>query len=638
MSGPWKDYQPKSESAPWEDYSQKALDFMPPAGKENEAQDIMKNLQAQGMGSDDILKEMNKRYPADVPKKNPDSAPMDKIISDMGSLEKFLVGAGYGFEKARLGAMQLGAELLNKAGIASDETVQRLKQEHENNMHIMAPLKEQSTLAKVGEVVGEAAPAMLIPGGTGGKIATRLATGAIAGGVQGAIQPLGKEDSRASNIAAGAAMGGAMVPITSVIAKGFNAVSKPVQNELAKLSKKYGVRLTLGEITGNPHIQKAETLLEQAPIIGLKNYRINQHKEIETLGKNVLAEYMVDPNAADVMLANRTFTNKLYNNLNTIVKGIKVQEIQPKDTKIAAQKLLQTYPDIFKKFQDIKTETLLFNITEGVQDITKNIPASTILGANGNPLMPATTQTIKKALSFDELWTLRDGLGELIGQARKKIATGDVNKTQLAQLSSVHSAVNNDLDNWASSIGRPDIRKAITIANDAYKKHVVKFDIIERAYAKASGENSASEMFSPKKFSTEIKKILYKQKKLGSNLFTKKEIDELSGVANIMQAAKRSGQFMENPPTGNRWGLPVIAAELGGYLLHGQPGAAATAGTIGAGAGLARWLTSTESGKRFALAASKVANDSIEMKYIIRAMQRNITQFGLKEANTKKEK
>lgn len=62
MSGPWEDYQTKSDSAPWEDYSQKVLDFTPPYGKEEEAQSIMKDLQKHGMNSNDILNEMNSRY------------------------------------------------------------------------------------------------------------------------------------------------------------------------------------------------------------------------------------------------------------------------------------------------------------------------------------------------------------------------------------------------------------------------------------------------------------------------------------------------------------------------------------------------------------------------------------------------
>jgi hypothetical protein len=230
---------------------------------------------------------------------------------------------------------------------------------------------------------------------------------------------------------------------------------------------------------------------------------------------------------------------------------------------------------------------------------------------------PAVETLKKKTLTFSEAWELRSGLGEMIGQARKKLASGEIDETTLGKMKKLFASVNNDIELWANKIGRPDIKDAITTANDAYKQFVVKYDVLERATAKAMGTRGAGEMFSPKRFSTALKEVAYKDKIL--NRFSKSEIDEMTGLANVMQVAKRAGQFKENPPTGNRWGLPTLGGTVGGagFLAAGWEGTAAGIAAIGGAAGVARFLTGTELGKRLAISASKVEPNSAAMRAIM---------------------
>lgn len=309
---------------------------------------------------------------------------------------------------------------------------------------------------------------------------------------------------------------------------------------------------------------------------------------------------------------NRKYADSLFQDLEKLVSTVPEQKIDPAETKSLALELSENFTDIFKKFQNTKLEGLITDITKGTKAGTKT--SKTYSYGTGTV---STTTEVPKTVNWKEIWNLREGLGDLIGQAKKKITTGDVNQTELGQLEALYATVNKDIEKWTEGISRPDIKELVTTANNAYKNLVVKYSLIEEAYAKASGLASGKDVFSPKTFSTELKKISRGQEKGRYNLFNEKEISELAGVANIMQYAKRAGEFMENPPTGNRWGLPTIVGGLAGYTAAtGTTGLAVAGGTVSM-VGLMRWLTTTESGKRFALSASKMSSDSLVWKSFI---------------------
>jgi hypothetical protein len=238
----------------------------------------------------------------------------------------------------------------------------------------------------------------------------------------------------------------------------------------------------------------------------------------------------------------------------------------------------------------------------------------------------AVTREIKQPqnpLTFDEMWTLRQGLGEKIGQVRAAIARKEVgyDETLHSQLKSLHSAVSNDMENWANSIHKPEITKAFNSANDAFKNNVVKYGVLQRAWEKAAGPNpEVGKLFSPQKFSNALSDIIKKDKVY--NQFTKSEISEMSGLANIMQVVKASGQYMANPQTGARLTIPALGAvaEDVAYHILGAKTAMGTGGVAIAGTAVAKFLTSTTMGKNFALAASKVEPQSLAMQMIVKGI------------------
>ena len=419
------------------------------------------------------------------------------------------------------------------------------------------------------------------------------------------------------------------------------------------LGKKERIPTTLGEDIGSSYLQKTETFAEKVPLIGTTGFRKKQLAAADAAAQRFLGEYIANPGESS-MKAKREFTSKLYNDMKGLASQVK-EEILPKDTRATAINLLETYPDIFKKFQNTKLEETVENIVKGTavqtakmvspgrSTTSKIIPEPGISSRMGNIEVPRTqvipgtppifrgpssiTERMAgrepyKTITFDEMWTLRDGLGEMIGQAKKKLASGDVDRTTISKLNALYKSVNQDIDSWTKTIGKPEISESIKVANDAYKTYVVKYRLIQDAYDKAVGTVGAGEFFSPKKFSTSLKNMIAKDKEYGT--FTPLEIDRMTGLSNIMQVVKRAGQFRENPPTGSR------AVDL---MLGGGAGALAVAApeavAIGAATtGIVRFLTTTEPGKKLAMIAARTDPNSSAMNLIMRNIAKEMTTAG----------
>ncbi len=542
---------------------------------------------------------------------------------------KLLAGIGGGMVHLAEGAKQRGMEIGGGLGLVGPQKVKDYQEYIDQMRKVDQPLME-TTPGKIGEVIGQSLPLALVPGGVGGGALMRAGTSALAGAGAGALQPTTSQESPLANAGIGAVMGGGTSGALSSGGKIYNVAAGKVNNAVQDVLDKYGLRGTLGDITQNPRLKKAETWLEEIPVLGLSGFRKKQHAEAEQVAKGYVAKYVYDPAASDIRQMNKDYSNALFQNLEKTVSGID-QKIVPSETKTIAKGLLDRYPEIFKTLQDSKTESVLRDISRG----TKNKTQTTISYDYPTGKSIKTETPIQTTLDFNEAWTLRQGLGDLIGKARKKIAAGDIDETQLGELKSLFGAVSKDIDNWTNQISRPDIKAAITTANNSYKDLVVKYGLIEEAYSKAASGTSAKEIFSPKTFSTELKKIVRREEKgrYGS-LFSDQEIDQMTGMANVMQYVKRAGEYMENPPTGNRWGLPVFGGGLLGYGIK-EPATAVLAGTgLVSAAGIARFMTSTKMGKSLALTASRVEPDSATMKLIMRTIYNQVPKVGAIEATS----
>ena len=161
-----------------------------------------------------------------------------------GMRERFLIGAGSGLTAAGEGLEQIGREAtiatrrqqlkqLRKSGRLSPEQLSIFENEIANAQKELDEFNKevaerreffsstpvgQTTAAKVGEFVGEAAPTLIVPGAVKGRLAKKAIAGAITGGTVGGSQFVEEGQSRGQNATIGATFG-ATVP----------AVIKPVQ-------------------------------------------------------------------------------------------------------------------------------------------------------------------------------------------------------------------------------------------------------------------------------------------------------------------------------------------------------------------------------------------------------------------------
>lgn len=543
---------------------------------------------------------------------------MQPYIESMSGTEKFLTGVGKGMLDIYTGGKQRLAEVGEYAGLVSPETTAGIRQQVEQDRATFKPLADQSTTAKVGEFVGQTAPTAIIPGGVAGGLLRRGATAAGAGALTGALQPTTEGESTLGNIATGAAFGGGASGVMSAGGKVVNAIAGKTTRP-TNIGVAYKIPTTLGEVTDSPFIQQTESLLEKVPLIGIGGFRKKQNAAAETAAKGFLAKYIIDPDHPEIMVANKEYVDTLYNSIAKKI-GDTPQEINPANTQRATKALLSRYPDIFKQFQDTEMEKVLKDISRGTKAGTAGSPSTWI----GDEM----SMSIPSRLTFDEAWTLRKGLGDMIGQSREKLKRGDVNQTQHSQLKTLFAAIDDDMETWSTKIGKPEVMQTVKAANEAYRNYIVKYDVIQRAFDKASGTVGAGEIFSPKRFSTALKDIAYKDKSL--KRFTPQEISEMTGLANIMQTVKRAGQYMENPPTGARL-FPALLTGGGIALVTNLK-------TMGMAAGLtmvAGRLTTTKAGKNLLLAASKVEPNSPVMGKIFESLYNQIPKMAATEATNK---
>lgn len=532
------------------------------------------------------LDELFADAPSDV-RTNQPAPQRNELVESMSLPEKMLVSLGKGMSDIPNGIAQI-------FGLKSAEDIAEERR-------LFEPVRQSGGIpAKVSEMVGEALPTIAIPGGVSGNILKRVGTATLAGGSIGAMLPIAPGESRAKNTLVGGVLGGGTTGALGVAGKILNLFKKSP----ATLGQAHGIRTTLGEDLDNNILKHAESQLEQIPIIGLQGFRKKQQAEAEQAAKNFFGQYVVNPTletTAAMKSSNDAYINGLYDSVRHL--GSTLPSIHPANVKQRTSELLQQYPSIFESIQDGQVKKILKNIAGDVKDTTVN---TGVLNAQGQPI----NRTQQAMTNFDDMWMLRKGLGQ-----EKRDAPTDTAKWVYQQL---YDAVNEDM-NTMFNVPGSIVGKEFKKANDAFIQYDIKFDVLRQAYDKAMGTTKAGEMFSPKKFSTELKNLANDPQYKKNIKWTPDEVQEMTGLANILQVVKRAGQFAENPPTGLRYGLLSALTGMGaaGGMaggVAGGVGAVAGAGTI---AGVTTFLTTTQAGKKIARSASKIEPRSYQMKILM---------------------
>jgi hypothetical protein len=316
----------------------------------------------------------------------------------------------------------------------------------------------------------------------------------------------------------------------------------------------------------------------------MTRFRKQQQAATSKAATEHFSEYVIDPSldtTAEMKIANDYHLNKLYEKVKSQTK--KIPNVPAPEVAKSSAEMLERFPSVFESIQDTHIKKILNNAYKTSKD-----------------KITAEGLTETPTFSFNDLWTLRKGIGQEIRRA--KIAG---NEPAESAMGAVYSAVSRDMDNMLSG-SVPQALQEFKEANQAFQQYSVKFDALRTAYDRAMGTTSAKEMFSPKTYSTELKKLANDPNYKKNVHWTPNEVENMTGLANIMQVAKRGGQFKENVPTGNRF--------LDFYLLK----AASHNKLVLPSAWLATFLTTTKLGKNLITQASKIEPTSTAMGVIMK--------------------
>jgi hypothetical protein len=142
----------------------------------------------------------------------------------MSTADRVLSGVGKGMVDTGRGVYQLGASIGHAAGMVSDEKMAQIQADVDESHHLDKALT--NTMAgKFGDVVGTAAPALLVPG-------AGILGGAAAGAAMGAAQPVPTGESRFQNAGLGA-VGGAAGGAVGKVFKMLGGFGVPASRQAA---------------------------------------------------------------------------------------------------------------------------------------------------------------------------------------------------------------------------------------------------------------------------------------------------------------------------------------------------------------------------------------------------------------------
>ncbi len=578
-----------------------------------------------------------------------------------------------------------------------------------------------SLAGKAGEITGMVT--VPIPGGVAAKGAgwgVRAVRATVQGGAVAALSPVdsGKQDNfwteKAKQVGTGAVVAPVVGGVADLAGKGVaklinarRAGGIPQEAaEVIEAGKRHGVRLTYGDISRNPSVQKAEVTMESLPVVGMGKERAAQQVEVKAAAQNLAgSRYQkfldTDPGliqdieaaakAGDVRARNlldqlqnagndpdkvlqpsiglgdfrtRQEAEHLYDAVEDLVKKHQLPDVPLKGTASAVDRALAEAES--SKLPDRQLIGILKDIKAGISPKPGARPANPFPQgtANWREFEAKAVPSTPAKNDYGSIRQLRSDLGNKI-QMYMSGENGIIGEKGVGQLQAVKNALEGDLTDFTQKSGVAEVQQAAKIADQYYKtarvpykdqmlsaaatdkepdqifqrfiqagkgdraqrfydaldpkgREAVRYRVVADAVEKATDD--ATGVFSPQKYFTAVNKL----KDATGVFFEGAEKTELDGFNKLMAHVTRAGQYAENPPTGQRW---VTAAALAETAIH-----PAMALRIGFLATAGKKLFTTEWGKSYLLAASKLPLGSGKMEEILTAIGRNIPATGARIA------
>lgn len=565
-------------------------------------------------------------------------------------IENFVVGVWQGLKRFGQGMKQITLrtdELLGMPHVESaDDYTSRIMNER---AAFRETAQGQSTATRVGEFVGETAPYMAIPPLRGVK------GGAVIGGTVGATQFVPEGDSRLQNTLIGAGAGAAIpaigAGISKVATKTKNAIVGKVPKDakkLVNLSEKHDVPISYPDIARGPVAPKVGTYLEQVPGIGMGKFRQQQHDKALQATRELLSNYAGGDDwagiAKDSMLVKakglKTVASRYYDDLakvadskgdipltgtlNAIDDAIRIES----ESKIPDKAVLNLLSDIKTK---LSSNNAFSNIRDFRSDLGYLIKdyysgKNAIVGQKGVGLL----QNIKNSVD-DDIATWSKSQGGNIYAMWKRADSFYRDKVIPYRNTQLFSRIKNETDpDVIYSLFKQGVKarpQSVYNALPFRGQEAIRYGIIRDAYEGALKLEGTQ--FSPARFAG----ALEKQMPAIKTFFKGRQQGELKGFINLMRHVERAGQFMENPPTGNRNLINfVMGGGAVGLAMTSPETLAATAGSTY----FVKTLFTTKSGKQFLLASSAMKPGTKQAVQMVESyMARIAAEMAVKEEETK---
>lgn len=514
---------------------------------------------------------------------------------------------------------------------------------------------------RLGGEVGVALPAIL---SGGGGLAAATGRGALSGGVIEGSSYAQNANERYKNTALGGiggAAGGLLSrAISGGVTRGINAYRNNLQQgakEIIEQGEKHGVRTSVGDVGGNPLVQKTEVRMEEMPVVGMAGFRKAQHEEVEKAAKKItegLRKKMTEVDYKSLSKIQTAAKNGDKNALrimdvvnNAGVDGGKIlqaaAEIKHWRGQQVASELFQRVAKSAGNNKVSATKTFQA-IDDVINADSKTIPNEKLL-TELNKIRSNWTKA-SNPQNFRELQAARSRLGELVAE------WGREGKSTKA-LTKIRTAIDDDLADFANNSNNPRLIREFNQANKFYRdlqaskdkalaqsmrsgepdqifktfmqygkgdkaanfyknldpkgQAALRYEMAKKALDKAT--NSNKEAFSPAKFALEFERMNEPYK----NVFNSTDKSQMDGFVKLMRHVERAGQYMENPPTGNRAvGLMATGAFFDMGLTLKVAGATA----------LTKTMFTTDAGKRILLAAKDLPPDSPKLGNLLKMAQR----------------
>jgi len=562
----------------------------------------------------------------------------------------------------------------------------------------------------LGMVAGKAVGALGTGAGRVGQglgMVARGATYGVAGGLEAPVEGARGQNittAKLGQVGLGAGAGALLGPlaetvITPGVSKVLNAVQNrravPLYDEIEALGQRYQTRLSAGDIAGQeaPNLTRQETLLEQAPGIGLAGYRRGQQRESQSAAGQVKATIAAKLQQAEYQDLAQIQRVAAQGGKRGEEAGLLLQEIQQAGDdwtqiiqtsgKVAlfGKKLRSDayYDDVAQLAEpygaSLVPEQALAALDKGIAESQDAIIGDAQTAAalqhmrrnllEETPAAPGAANTVARPLplTYEQARAFRSDLGDL---TRRDDLIGQKGQRLLAQ---VKQGLEDDLADFATQVRDPDLQRAAKLADTYYRTQVVPYrdTALARAFAKAQPDEVYGQfirqattpdraMFFYKALEPKgraavrlgmVTEAIEKATQPTTNAFSPAKfaqyLERIRGSYGVFfqgaDKAEMDGflQLMRHLPRASAFaenpptGNRAIAATIGGAVGAGALTFPTETVTAGAVTLLARELFTTQAGKRLLLASASLPPNAARWETVLTRLTELLPQAAGRE-------